>query len=186
MQITVNEPGARTIADSRPMLVEGQNVYVTVGAGTASLFIGGRIVATQDAETMSNRGAQDWAVAYLAEAEAIDAQPHTTEDYSVEETARTVRLFADRLIGEADKLAAYGDAPHTIRNSWGRKVTFTADDPRHPSRAAAAYRKEAGVYASWTAADEFSFKRYVDNGMADTDGYFVPLSRSAWKLTLGA
>ena len=62
-QITVNETGAKTLKDIRPMLVDGQNVYVVVGDVTASLMFAGRVVAERPAaEITSSKDAQDWAV----------------------------------------------------------------------------------------------------------------------------
>ena len=64
MQITVNEPGARTINDARPMRIDGQPVYVVVDS-TASLFVGGRLVDVRKvSEVASTADAQAWAVEY--------------------------------------------------------------------------------------------------------------------------
>lgn len=193
MQITVNEPGARTINDSRRMLVEGQPVYVTVGGGTASLIIGGRIVAEQDADTMSTTEAQGWAVRYLAA--KIEQDAPVADEAAVAEACDTeqvyagavasVRKQADELRQLADKLAAHGDAPYRARNANGRMRTFHSSDPRHPVHAAASHRRSADLLAAWTATDEQGYGRYVSDGLADTDGYFAPIDRAAWKATIG-
>ena len=95
MQITVNEPGARTINDSRPMKIDGQNVYVVVGGGTASLMVAGRIVAEQAATDMTCTAAQDWAVSYRDEQDAADAQ---------------TAAFADEITGQVADEAAVEEA----------------------------------------------------------------------------
>lgn len=214
MQITVNETGARTLKDTRPMQIDGQNVYVTVGGGTASLFIGGRIVAERKADDMSTKAAQDWAVQVRDErvadldaawgewieanhvdpVELLDEQT-ADEDAVAEATdpaavyagaVESVRAQAVELLAKAEAAEAHGDAPYRFRNSGGRMVTFTSSDPRHPSRAAASYRRDAERLAAWTWQDEQAYGRYVDDGISATDGYFAPIVRAAWKATLGA
>ncbi|ALO79394.1 hypothetical protein [Streptomyces phage phiSAJS1] len=218
MQITVNQPGARTIRDSRPMIVECQRVYVTLDTdGTASLHIGGRIVATKQVASISTREAQDWAVEYLdaandwAEQQAQAAQDHQaapvqTPDWDAvaeavqdPELAELAAKYGDAvaqvreagalLAQEADKLAAKGAAnPGRYRyvNSMGKVVFFGPSDPRHPANAAPVLKRQAARLMEWQPEDEAGYTRYVSDGLADTDGYFAPISRDAWKATLGA
>lgn len=214
MQITVNEPGARTIRDSRPMQVDGQNVYVVIGGGTASLMMGGRIVAEQAATDMTAKAAQDWAVQVRDEQAAdVDAawgdwieanhvdpiellDELVADEDAVAEAVNpaavyacaveSVRAQAVELLAKAEAAEAHGDAPYRFRNSRGRMVTFTSSDPRHPSRAAASHRRDAERLAAWTWQDEQAYSRYVSDGIGDTDGWYSPLDRAAWKATLGA
>ena len=214
MQITVNEPGARTIRDARPMQVDGQNVYVVIGGGTASLMMGGRIVAEQAATDMTAKAAQDWAVQVRDEQaadldagwgdwiEATHVDPIELLDELVADedavaeavnpaavyagAVESVRAQAAELLAKAEAAEAHGDAPYVFRNSRGRKVTYTTSDPRHPSRAAASHRRDAERLAAWTWQDEQAYGRYVSDGIADTDGWYSPIDRAAWKATLGA
>lgn len=67
MQITVNETGAKTLTDARPMMIDGKNVYVVVDMDTASLMVGGRVVAERAVGGhMTCAAAQRWAVEYRA------------------------------------------------------------------------------------------------------------------------
>lgn len=215
MQITVNEPGARTVRDSRPMQVDGQNVYVTLDSdGTASLHIGGRIVATKQVASISITEAQDWAVQVRDERAAdMDAawgdwieanhvdpiellDELVADEEAVAEAVNPVAVYAGaveqvraqavELLAKAEAAEAHGDAPYRFRNSRGRMVTFHSNDPRHPSRAAASHRRDAERLATWTWQDEQAYGRYVDDGISATDGYFAPIGRAAWKATLGA
>jgi hypothetical protein len=214
MQITVNEPGARTIRDSRPMQVDGQNVYVVIGGGTASLMMGGRIVAEQAATEMTAKAAQDWAVKVRDEraADLDTAWGEWIEDTHVDPIELLDELVADEeavaeavdpaavyagaveqvragaveLLAKAEAAEAHGDAPYRFRNSRGRMVTFHTSDPRHPVRAAVSYRRDAERLAAWTWQDEQAYGRYVSDGIGATDGYFAPIDRAAWKATLGA
>lgn len=178
MQITVNEPGARTINDARPMRIEGQNVYVSVGGGVASLIVACRTVATRHADSIGIQDAQAWAVDYRDELNA----PRV----ALESAAAEVREMTAPLLDEADQLESHGFAPyrHTLPN--GRVVRFLSSDPRHPSQRAAQLRRQAAVLAAWTAEDELGYKQYVSDGLGATDGYYAPLARDAWKSTLSA
>ena len=216
MQITVNEPGARTIRDSRPMQVDGQNVYVVLDgdSSTASLMMGGRIVAARTVKSISITEAQDWAVRVRDERAAdLDAawgdwieanhvdpiellDELVADEEAVAEAVNPaavyagaveqVRAGAAELLAKAEAAEAHGDAPYRFRNGRGRMVTFHNSDPRHPSRAAASYRRDAERLAAWTWQDEQAYGRYVSDGIGDTDGYFAPIDRAAWKATLGA
>lgn len=62
MMITVNETGA----ESSPMLIDGQNVYVVVSENEAALMVAGEIVAVTSPEGMTATSAQSWAVDYRA------------------------------------------------------------------------------------------------------------------------
>lgn len=199
MQITVNQPGARTIRDARPMIVDGQNVYVTVGAGTASLHIGGRIVAEQAADDMSTTAAQEWAVSYLADRDAAAAADWDAVDVTAAPAAdvdeakyadavQSVRDAGALLDQHADKMrrnAKPGRYRH-VSQMDGRVRFFNDTDPRHPINAWKTLKAQAARLMAWTAQDEAGYSRYVSDGLADTDGHFAPISRDAWKGTLGA
>lgn len=217
MQITVNEPGALTIRDSRPMQVDGQNVYVVLDgdSSTASLMMGGRIVATRTISSISTKEAQDWAVqvrdeqaadldaAYGDWAEATHVDPAellsglVADEAAVDEACdpeqvyagavEMVRSWADGLLADAAGAEAHGDGPYRFRSSLnGRTVTFHNSDPRHPAQAAKSYRADAEILAAWTATDEQGYGRYVSDGIGDTDGYFAPVGRAQWKRFLAA
>lgn len=232
--ITINEPGARTLADARPMQIGGQNVYVIMDTdGTASLMVMGRIVATRQVQSISIAEAQAWAVEYrtamdeMADAHQVEAMDHMAADRAVvyreaadvaerlmderygpdcsygvggrdvarelrrlaeskyTEAAAQVRAGAAELVAKAEAAEAHGNAPYKHRGTDGRVRTFTTSDPSHPARAAVSYRRDAEILAAWTAQDEEAYSRYVSDGIADTDGWFAPLDRAAWKGTLG-
>lgn len=188
MQITVNETGARTLADARPMQIDGQNVYVIVGGGTASLMVGGRIVAERTAAEMSTTEAQAWAVEYrnglVADETAVEEACNTEAVYAG--AVEQVRPQAAELLAKAEAAEAFGDAPYRCRNSLGRMVTFHNSDPRHPAQAAKIYRSDAEILAAWTDSDEQNYNRYFSDGIGDTDGYYLPESRAQWKRFLAA
>jgi hypothetical protein len=202
MQITVNEPGARTIRDSRPMQISGQNVYVVVGGGTASLMVAGRIVAERAADDMSTTAAQDWAVSYRdamndwadeQTAAFADEITQVADEAAVAEAVNPDAVYAGAveqvhgiaadLDRQADALEEHGWKPLWKRNSRGRRISILSSDPRHPMNAAKSLRKEAARLADWTAADEQGYSRYVSDGIGDTDGWFSPLDRAAWAAT---
>lgn len=208
--ITINEPGARTLADARPMQIGGQNVYVVMDTdGTASLMVMGRIVATRQVQSISIAEAQAWAVEYRtamdeqADAHWAEAMDHMVADMAAEwdsvdvtegapvdeskyaEAVAQVRAHGALKLAQAEEAAAWGDAPYKHRGTDGRVRTFTTSDPSHPARAAASYRRDAEILGAWTAKDEAAYSRYVSDGLADTDGWFAPLDRAAWKGTLG-
>lgn len=189
MQITVNETGARTLADARPMRIDGQNVYVVVGGGTASLMIGGRIVAERKADDMNTTEAQAWAVEYRDGGTVVDeaAVAEATDPNAVYAAAvAAVRSGAADLITKAEASGAHGDGDYKFRSSLnGRWITFTSSDPRHPSHAAKGYREDAAILAAWTVTDEMGYSRYVDEGIGATDGHYTPMGRAAWKATVG-
>lgn len=185
MQITVNETGARTIADSRPMRIDGQNVYVVVDGGTASLIVGGLIVATDDADDMTTTEAQTWAVNYRNEFNATVEEAVNTESVYAGAVAQ-IRDAGQQLLAEADKLAQHGEGGYRRRNTTGRMVTLHNEDPRHPMRAAETLRKRAAVFLAWTATDEQGYGQYVSDGIGGTDGYYAPVARDSWKAFLSA
>lgn len=201
MQITVNETGARTLADARPMKIDGQNVYVVVGGGTASLMVAGRIVAERAATDMSIIEAQAWAVEYrtamnesaTVTVEDWDAVTVADEAAVAEATdpdavyalaVSQVRAQADELLSKAEVAEAHGDGVYKVRTSDGKVRRFPAHDPRHPMNAAKSYRADAEILAAWTAQDESGYGQYVSDGTGDTDGWYAPLDRAAWKATL--
>lgn len=188
MQITVNENGARTLADARPMRIDGHNVYVIVGGGTASLMVGGRIVAERTAAEMSTTEAQAWAVDYrnglVADETAVEEACSTEAVYAG--AVEQVRAQAAELFAKAEAGETFGDAPYRYRNSMGRMVTFHNSDPRHPAQAAKSQRADAEILAAWTASDEQNYSRYVSCGIGATDGRYAPESRVQWKRFLAA
>lgn len=179
--IRVNEPGARTLKDARPMLVNGQAVFVTVDAGTAQLHVGGVVVAEQAAESLTIREAQDMAVAYR---ESLTAPATTTTEVPATE-AEAAAVQTIRAEGAAQAAAANAtittSTPYRFRNSRGRMVTLMPSDPRHPSQAARQDRLDGEVLAAWTVRDERRYMQYVADGLGDTDGFYAPLDRAAWK-----
>lgn len=179
--IRVNEPGARTLKDARPMLVNGQAVFVTVDAGTAQLHVGGVVVAEQAAESLTIREAQDMAVAYR---ESLTAPATTTTEVPATE-AEAAAVQTVRAEGAAQAAAANAtittSTPYRFRNSRGRMITLMPSDPRHPSQAARQDRLDGEVLAAWTVRDERRYMQYVADGLGDTDGFYAPLDRAAWK-----
>lgn len=177
MMITVTETGAKTLAEARPMQIDGQFVYVQVGDGTASLNVGGRIVAEKDADEMSCLEAQTWAAEYRT----------SMNDGEIPLAVAAVRAQSEYLITKAEAAEAHGEGDYKYRSELsGRWVTFHNQDPRHPSRAAKSYRRDAQILAAWTVADESNYGQYVSQGIGDTDGHYAPLGRAAWKATIGA
>ncbi len=187
MQITVNETGARTLADARPMRIDGQPVHVVVDS-TASLFVGGRLVDVRRVSEVSNATeAQAWAVEYRDGLDAPVAVEEAVNTESVYAAAvAQIHATASEMLAGADELASFGEGDYRFRNSTGRMVTLHSSDPRHPARAAVTLRREADVLAAWTATDEQGYGQYVSDGIGDTDGYYAPVSRSQWKLFLSA
>lgn len=181
MQITVNETGARTLKDARPMMINDHKVYVVVDGGTASLFVGGRIVAERAADDMNTADAQAWAVEYR---ESL-AAPVATDETVTPAVAQVCRAAA-QLIERAKSEEVHGAGPYTYRNANGKPRTFTVDDPRHPMQAAKSYRADAEILGAWTAEDESGYGQYVSDGIGDTDGYFAPVDRAQWKRFLAA
>jgi hypothetical protein len=120
MQITVNETGARTLAEARPMRIDGQLVYVVVGETTASLMVAGRIVAETAATGMSIAEAQAWAAGYrdsLADAvvDAAAEQPEADIATVVEALGYDFRTN-DQITG-APRTVTAGDMAARIRNA---------------------------------------------------------------------
>lgn len=184
MQITVNETGARTIAESRPMLIDGQNVYVVVDMDTASLMVGGRIVAERAVGGhMTAAAAQRWAVEYRAGQVADEA--------AVAEAVNPDAVHAavvDAVHAKGAELAAHADAldESAAKPFYLRKRLLDPSDPRHPAQAVGQFRRDAAILAAWTATDEVAYARYMDDGIGATDGYYAPLDRAYWKATIGA
>lgn len=188
MQITVNETGARTLAETRPMQIDGQNVYVTIGENTASLMVGGRIVAEKPATEIANAtDAQGWAVEYRVQAEAPVAEEPVAE-LDAEEVLVLGRMKAkaEALIATAVELEAHGWVPQKKINAYGRKITRSITDGCHPMNVAASHRKDAALLMAWTMEDEKGYSRHVDNGISATDGYYAPIDRASWKAIFGA
>jgi hypothetical protein len=186
MMITVNETGARTLAEARPMRIAGQNVYVVVDAGTASLMVSGRIVAERAADGMNTTEAQTWAADYRdAMNEDADARTAAFADEitaTVSPAVVQIRDAGQQLLVEADKLAAHGEGDYRHRSALdGRMRTYHNADPRHPARAAVTLRTRAAVLMAWTDEDESGYGQYVSQGIGDTDGYYTPVARDSWK-----
>lgn len=179
--IRVNETGARTLTDARPMMIDGKSVFVTVDGGTAQLHVGGVVVAEQAATRMSTREAQDMAVAYR-EALAAPAAPVVEAPATAAETAAVEAIRAEGAAKAAAAAEIVATAtPVRFRNFTGRMVTIVPSDPRHPSKAAAQDRLDGEALAAWTVRDERRYMQYVADGLADTDGHYVPMDRAAWK-----
>jgi hypothetical protein len=164
-QIQINEPGARTIRESRPMEIGGRYVYVTVGGGTAELHVEGRIVARREAETMNSTEAQAWAVEYrnamndLANQVEADAQDHmTATETQFEDAARRIREDAAEFKAELEDDAA-----------------------NDPSLSVRDHLRKLRVLSAWTARDESGYQSYLDGWKpADRDNVY-PMGRTNWK-----
>jgi len=193
IKLIVNEPGTTVLKGARPMRIGGQPVYVVIDNGVASLNIEGRAVAIREADDMTMTEAKNWAVQYrdamneAAEAAQADAREHMEEAYRVESihASAVQRIHEDgaSLYLEADEMAA--EAPEGqyryYSHGLGRCIVYNETDPRHPARVAKTLKRQAEILMAWTARDEADYKRYISNGLADTDGYFVPMQRDAWK-----
>lgn len=190
--ITINARGARTLADVRPLTYAGTGVYVTTSGETMQLHLGGHVVAERPANQItSTRDAQDWAYEVIEAAEELIVHTVADEDAVAEATnvdavyagaAETVQASAQNLLDDAARLDEHGTAPYRFRNSSGRWITFTSNDPRHPAKASDTLRKQAAILTEWTAQDEAGYQQYLSDGLADTDGHYAPLDRPAWYL----
>lgn len=193
IKLIVNEPGTTVLKDARPMRIGGQPVYVTIDNGVASLNIEGRAVAIREADDMTMTEAKNWAIQYrdamneTAAAIEADAREHMEETYRVESihASAVQRIHEDgaSLYLEADQMAA--DAPEGTHRYYSyvqdKVIKFKVSDPRHPARVAETLKRQAEILMAWTAEDESGYMRYITNGLADTDGHFVPMHRDAWK-----
>lgn len=171
--ITINARGARTLADTTPLRVDGQKVYVTFEDGTASLHMGGKIVDTRTVDAMSVTEAQDWAYEMI--------ETLASEDAPYELAAEDVRNLADTWDLQADSLDAKADAERSEARSK-RAFARVARTRQH----AMGVRRDADLMRQWTAKDEHGYTDYLVRGLGDTDGYYAPMDRAAWKRTLGA
>lgn len=185
--IKINARGAHTLAESTPLIFQGQNVYVTVDADVATLHLAGRAVAEVPAEQIkSTKDAQDFAYRII-EMHEIEVETVATPDLDAVadavygSDAEQIRYNGEAMLAEAVALAARAALPFKIRNR-----SVSKSDPRHPAQASKTLARKAEALIAWTARDEMSYVDYVQSGLADTDGHFAPLDRSAWKLTLGA
>ena len=116
MQITVNEPGALTIRDARPMRIDGQPVYVVVGETTASLMVAGRIVAETAATGMSIAEAQTWAAGYRDSLADADAEQPEADIAAVVEALGCDFRTNDQITG-APRTVTADDMAARIRNA---------------------------------------------------------------------
>lgn len=81
--LTINARGARTLTDAKPLMYDGQKVYVSLGETTASLHLAGRIVAERPVDEITSiMTAQDWAYETIEAAEALvsEAAPESEAD----------------------------------------------------------------------------------------------------------
>jgi hypothetical protein len=188
--ITINTRGARTLADAQPLVYGGQPVYVAVEPTTAYLFLAGHVVAERPAaEITGTKDAQDWAYETIEAAEELVAGQTPDEDAVAEAVyggaVAEVHKMGHELIALADetaKLAGPGEV-WKYRTTTGKVRRFHDGDPRHPQNAAKTYREQGEVLATWTAQDEMGYSDYVSQGLGDTDGYYGPVDRVAWKST---
>ncbi|AMD42750.1 hypothetical protein SEA_XKCD426_9 [Streptomyces phage Xkcd426] len=193
--ITINARGARTLADARPLTYGGTGVYVTFDGEMAQLHLAGRIVAERPAaEVESTKAAQDWAYETIETAEQIVSETAPVAD--MDAVAEAVYAPAAQQVREsaADALAEAAELDARAEAELNRKSGCTdLRNPRHPQNRAERIRKgaegkrrDAETLAAWTAMDELRYADYVSQGLGDTDGYFAPIDRCAWKRTLGA
>lgn len=197
-----NAAGARTLADARPLYIGDHRVTAEVSeTGHYTVFIGCKIAAEGEltgSEGELNSFFRELALAASEEtAEQVEVQTpstpvvawSTTVEADGEETDLYEANAADHRaamtaqiqesIAVCEERLAKGD-PRFKNN---RRIL--PGDPRHPANALVSYREALKVAEGWTAQDEASYSRYVDNGISGTDGYYAPISRIAWKGTLG-
>lgn len=184
IRITVNEPGTTTLADARPMVVNGEGVYVTIEGGIASLHVDGGIATQMDADDMTTAQAQAWAVEYLTKDIPSEPDMDAVNEALYGPAVKAVHATGAILATEALQLTAEAKpGPYRYTLAIGRKVTIPESDPRHPLNLAYAKNLEADILSAWTSADESGYVRYVSDGLADTDGTFFPMGRASWKAT---
>ena len=195
--ITINTPGAKTLATATAWKIDGQGVYVLFSGETAELHIRGRKVADRPAaEIIGANDAQDWAVEYLAaEAEqadeiaaefeaAITAEAAPVAEGKYDLAVSQMQARGAEMIAEAVRLEAFGTGTHRrprkVNGEQRGWVKVGVNDPSHPARKAETLRRDAALLATWTGEAEAAYSRYVDNGISGTDGWYAPLSREAW------
>lgn len=186
-------PGARIIADSQPLYIDGERVSAVVDEdGGYTVFIGGEIAVGGQLDgtegDLMTFFAAEALVAGLEATEALVAGLEVDEAAVAEAVnpeavyaaaAAEVRAHSAWLARQADLAAA--EQPARVH---GREMSMS--DPRHPANRATSLRRDALRLTCWTVADEIGYREYVSEGIGDTDGHFAPLDRSAWKATLDA
>jgi hypothetical protein len=112
---------------------------------------------------------------------------HVDAVETVSDAVAEIREQGAAMLIQADWLQAQGTEPvrfpRMIDGEQRGFFTWRASDPRHPSRRYAAVRRNGERLAAWTQADEDAYGQYVSDGLADTDGWFAPMTREAWAIT---
>jgi hypothetical protein len=181
--ITLNTPGARTVTEATPWIIDGEGVFVATTGETAQLIIGGRTVADRPAaEVETIAAAHGWAVEYLAaqDEQAAAELAGTIEHSDLTEAVVKVRAEGAEMLAEAERMAAHGEGDYVFTRSNGRKGRLNLAHPAHPVNRAEWLRKAGQRLAAWTAEDEQAYGRYIADGLADTDGYYAPQAREYW------
>lgn len=176
-----NAKGARTLADVRPLMIDGERVSAVVDSdSTWTVFIGGTAVATGDLY-----GTEGNLNDYFAEqaAQAAADSKAATDDEPLSLAVQQVRAKGNELAEFALNLSNSSAQPHRYVSPNGKVSWIKVGDPRHPLRRAQAHTREALVLTNWTQVDEDGYLAYVSQGIGDTDGYFAPLDRFAWATT---
>lgn len=162
-----NFPGATTIREARALVINGQSVSAVVDTdGGYSVFVGAQVVATGELN-----GTEGHLMVFFAEA-ALAA----TTEAPVSNEVQAIRTNGAALRTQADAVDV--TTPVTKR---GRVIPTTF--PTHPVQYAAGLRRDADILEAWTDADEKSYKQYISEGLGDTNGYYAPITRTAWKST---
>ncbi|MEV5930955.1 ParB/RepB/Spo0J family partition protein [Streptomyces cellulosae] len=116
--------------------------------------------------------------------ETAEAAEHENAALTSDSSESTRNHTGDSSVGNSDHpLAPIEEEAVTEEEQYGRKLT-----PRE-RRAAQVARMRGRVPADEverTAELDKEYRRYVDDGIAATDGYFAPLDFQAWAQTLGA
>lgn len=176
-------PGARTVADAKPLYIGGKQVSAVVDTdGGYSVFVGSVVVAYGQLDGTEKGLAGLFAeIALEATTPALEIvadlaadQDAVTEALGYSEAVTSVRAAGAEIAAQADAV----DVTTPVRYR-GREVP--TDFPTHPVQRAACLRREADILMAWTNEDETNYKRYISEGLADTDGYYAPVKRSAWK-----
>lgn len=176
MQITVNEPGARTIRDARPMQIDGQNVYVVLDgdSSTASLMVAGRIVATRTIKSISTTEAQTWAVEYRdGQAQAADldaAWGDWIEATHVDPIEMLDEMTADEdAVAEAcDVDAVYAGAVESVRAKADELLAQAVTAEAHGD-APYTFRNGRGRKVTFTTGDPRHPSRAAKSYRADAE-----------------
>lgn len=170
--------GARTLAETKALYINGERVSAVVDHdGTFHVFIGGKVVSTGTLDGTEG----PLMVFFAAEAMTATAETETPDEaQTMTEAVAEVRAKGQALAAHAAELSSW-DEHKIFRNANGKRIY--RQDARHPLNAAKIYAARAAVLVAWTEADERAYVDYVQTSIGDTDGWYAPEDRAAWKLT---